>query len=117
MPAKKTMRDVIPALWTGLNIDPRETERTLNRATFDRIMTTTETIVSPTVLDRMWKTLPATQYAKYSPYYNKVVILDVKSMKILIEDLGLTSLITLHTYHTHTYTDENQRILDGGESQ
>lgn len=104
MPAKKTLtRDVLPALWAGLEIDPREADRTLNRAVYTRIMTTSDTIVSKPVLDRMWKTLGASLYARPSPYADNVLILDVTAIKGALIAEGHPALVRTHIPHIYTH--------------
>lgn len=110
MPAKITLREVLPVLWSEMHLDPAETGRTLNRAKFDQYMTTTETIVSPKTLDRMWRTLGSSRFAKPSPYFEGVLVLDVAAIRIVLDDIG-TPISGAHTYHTHTLATTVQKVL------
>lgn len=104
MPAKKTLtHDVLPALWAGLEIDPRESSRPLNRTVYARIMTTSDTIVSKPVLDRMWKTLEASIYAEQSPYAEGVLILDIPAIKLALIAEGRHDLVRTHTPYIYTH--------------
>lgn len=105
MPAKKTLNgDVLPALWVGLGLDSRETERNVNRATFHRILETSGTIVTPRIVDRMWDTLATSSYAHHSPYADAVLILDVRAIAAALIASGRRSLVGGNTHTTHTYT-------------
>lgn len=111
MPAKITLREVLPVLWREMHLDPTETERSLNRAKFDQYMTTTETIVHPKTLDRMWKTLTSSRFAQHSPYYDNVIILDVQAVRLVLDDAGILPSERTHTSHTHTLATTVQKVL------
>lgn len=100
MPTKITRAQVMPALWTELEFDPAETERTVNRASFDKAMERSYTITSKSVRDREWRNLVNAPFSQPSPYYNDVVIINIQALKLqpYIQSL----LRDAHTHHTHT---------------
>lgn len=104
MPNRITMDGILPVIWTNLELDPGEQTRSMSRPAFERIMKTTETIVSPTVLKRMWETLLSSDYANRSPYAGDVAVLNVGAIRLRLAANGLTSLVantqTTHTAHT-----------------
>ena len=111
MPAKKSLeKDVLPMLWTGLKLDPSETERALNMPTYDRIMIETDTIASKSVRDRLWMRLGASDYARLSPYAYGVLLLDVRAVRIAIIGAGHPEAVNTHITHTH-----NTHISEGSQ--
>lgn len=106
MPSRITLDTVLPPLWCGLQIDAAERQRPLTRARFESILTSSETVVSPTVLKRMWDTLARSDYATYSPYSSESVVLDIPAIRMRLYARGMQSLIESHTHHTHTHTEE-----------
>lgn len=99
MPNKITLSDVLPSIWEALEIQTSETTRALNRKSFERIMKTTGTIVSPSVVRRMWETLRASDYASIVPLNSEVVMLDVQEIRRFLHIIGQARVIT-HTTHT-----------------
>lgn len=106
MAARITLDTVLPPLWCGMRIDAAETQRPLSRAKFESILTSSETVVSPTVLKRMWDTLARSDYATYSPYSSETVMVDISAIRMRLYARGMQSLVETHTYHTHTHTHE-----------
>lgn len=105
MPTKVTLDTILPAIWRGLELDPIEIQRPISHMRFDKIMTSTETIVSPPVLKRMWATLVSSQYARPS-LDTETVFLDVAMMRARLYSLGMRVLVsTKHTQNTHIPED------------
>lgn len=99
MPSKITLADVLPPIWRALEIQPTEQMRVINRATFGKILKTTGTVVSPSVVQRMWETLRASDYASTVPMNASILHLDVQEIRRYLIVLGVVNLNT-HTTHT-----------------
>lgn len=112
MPTKITRAQVMPALWTELKFDPAETERAVNRASFDKAMERSYTITSKSVRDREWSNLVNAPFSQQSPYYNDVVIINIQALKLqpYIQSL----LRDAHTHHTHTMPREELIVTPRG---
>lgn len=102
MPNQKTLRDVLPVLWTELKIDPRETERNLKKSVYARHMEDTGTICTPKIIEREWRELRASRFARPSPYYEDVLILDVQAIKNMLLDSGQRLLVESTQTDTET---------------
>lgn len=104
MASKKTINDILPPIWRDLEIEPGEVQRPISKQTFRRIMTETETIVSPSVINRMWMTLAASEFGAYSPYTQDTIFLDLPRIKRRLLSNGFRLLVeNTHISHiTHT---------------
>ncbi len=106
MPTKKTLNDILPPIWASLSIEKDEIQRIITRKTFAKIMVETETIVSPSVISRMWETLARSEFGAFSPYTRDKIILDVPRIKLrLISNGHRLDGITHNTYNTYTTHD------------
>lgn len=110
MPSRITLDTVLPPLWCGLEIDPSEVQRPLSRARFETVLKSTETVVSPSVLKRMWDTLARSEFATYSPYSSETLLLDVPSIRMRLYARGMKTLVDPNTHNTHT-TPVGGRVL------
>jgi len=109
MPTKKTLNDVLPPIWASLSIEKDEVQRLITRKAFTAIMVETETIVSPSVISRMWETLARSEFGSYSPYTRDKIILDVPRIKLrLISNGHRLDGITHNTYNTHDATNQGK---------
>lgn len=107
MPTKKTLNEILPPIWSALSIEPEEIQRLITRKAFTKIMVETETIVSPSVIARMWGTLAASEFGSYSPYTQEKILLDVPRIKRrLISNGYRLADITHNTYNTHDATNQ-----------
>lgn len=109
MPTKITLNDILPPIWASLDIEMGETSRPLSRDRYDHIMKDTGTVVSPTVLKRMWETLAHSEFAAFSPYTRNTLFLDLPRIEARLVSNGhriskITHIThtTEHTSHTHT---------------
>lgn len=102
MPTRVTLDTILPPLWCGLEIEPTEVQRPVSRARFESVLKSSETVVSPSVLKRMWETLARSEYAVYSPYSSETLLLDVPSIRIRLYARGMRTLVDGNTHNTHT---------------
>lgn len=111
MPTKKTLNDVLPPIWSALGIEKDEVQRLITKKAFSKIMIETETIVSPSVIARMWETLAHSEFGALSPYSREKMILDVPRIKLRLISNGhrLDEIThnTYNTYNTHDATNTN----------
>lgn len=107
LPAKITLNEVLPVLWKAMDLDPSEKERSLNRGKFDQYMMNSETIVSKVTLDRVWKVLLTSRFARPSPYIDNVMCLDVQAIKLMLDDVGFVAQKNTHKTNIYTYIDIN----------
>lgn len=105
MPAKITLNEVLPVLWKSMELDPSEKERSLNRGKFDQYMMNSETIVSKVTLDRVWKVLMTSRFARPSPYFDNVMLLDVQAVRLALDDVGFLTRKNIHNTHTNINTN------------
>lgn len=105
MPAKITLNEVLPVLWKAMELDPSEKERSLNRGKFDQYMMNSETIVSKVTLDRVWKVLMTSRFARPSPYFDNVMLLDVQAVRLALDDVGFLTRKNIHNTHTNINTN------------
>lgn len=102
MPAKITLNEVLPVLWKAMELDPSEHERSLSRGKFDQYMMSSETIVSKVTLDRVWKVLMTSRFARPSPYFDNVVLINVQAVKLVLDDVGFLNRKNIHNTHINT---------------
>lgn len=110
MANKITLNDILPPIWAELKIEPGEVQRPIKKETFRQIMTETETIVSPSVMNRMWKTLAASEFGAYSPYTQNTIFLDLPRIKQRLISNGHRLLMECNTHTTHTTHTPKERV-------
>ena len=114
MASKKTINDILPPIWASLEIGPDEVQRLITKKAFTKIMIETETIVSPSVIARMWQTLAASEFGALSPFSREKIILDVPRMKMrLIANGHRLDLNTHNTYTTYNTCNTHDATNQG----
>lgn len=110
MATRITLNDVLPPIWASLSIEKDEIQRIITRKAFNKIMVETETIVSPSVISRMWETLARSEFGAFSPFTRDKIILDVPRIKQrLISNGHRLDGFTHITYNTcNTYDATNK---------
>ena len=125
MPNQKTLRDVLPVVWTKLELTSLSTEAHLKKSVYRRWMEETGTVVTPRIINRLWLELSKSKYARPSPYFDDVLDLNVSAIYNMLIDSGLSSvangnansrgnggypLAGTHTEHTRCYESGPERI-------
>ena len=109
MANKITLNDILPPIWAELKIEAGEVSRPLKKETFRQIMTETETIVSPSVINRMWMTLAASEFGDYSTYTQDTIFLDLPRIKRRLISNGYRLLVD-NTHISHTPHTPQERV-------